>query len=626
VPALPPPVDVGPVPAPATLVATARFSKPNASLATLRAMTNLPVPLGEQAIEMLLGDAVGPIFDLDQPIDFAMAIAPDRMSRGLEALQGGNLFAIAIGVKNAEAAKTTLAEHFKLVPADNDATLVVGLGRSSRDGDDPNDDDTDFRRTCELAPAYGASPMRVVCSFGDEKALKVLGPWLTRGATRLPAGPDLHVDFRFEPVRGLLADQSKTMGALAGSLLASSLPLSSLRDLVSALVADVVESFVDLDSEVFDVDISETAIRASGSARFATAKSTIAKMATASADRIGPPPTAFWQMPAGAAFVGFGRGLDDKMIAHARELVLDVAAEELTRDGVKPADRKALLDAAAKVAVLPASVYAAGFEIDALARAIAGLPADPDGLEARRWAIAPYLFGWHVSEVDVPGAEYVADFKELATALSRPSIAAALRPKLGGVFPTLRAVGLPKSAMPWPKDAAQYVIELPMPNGAAGSAATAGGANAKVRPPAPKPLAIHLLLVPDGARTWVGLSADEAVLVARVNAAMAGSGDTLGSRTDLAPLKAGPLGAGGFVTLAGITAEFSAVAALVGTPWKAVSEPIDELGHLPHHGSTPIFFTSTASATPTLSAAVSFEIPRGVFDDVVAMVARHGGF
>jgi hypothetical protein len=180
-----------------------------------------------------------------------------------------------------------------------------------------------------------------------------------------------------------------------------------------------------------------------------------------------------------------------------------------------------------------------------------------------------------------------------------------------------------------PKGTAHYVIDLPPPSAqiAPHHAADVGSANAKTRPAALKPVTIHLLLVPDGARTWVGLAADESVLVTKVNAAMAGSGDTLASRSDLASLKAASIGGGGFVTLSGLAAEFSALAALFGAPWKDVAEPLSDLGKLPHHGSTPMLLTGGSSpATPPTTAVFSLQIPRGVVDDVVVMAARHGGF
>jgi hypothetical protein len=326
-------------------------------------------------------------------------------------------------------------------------------------------------------------------------------------------------------------------------------------------------------------------------------------------------------MPGDALFAGFSQGIDDKIIAHARDLVLKAGGDALVHEGMKPADRKALVDAAAKLAIFPPSVYAAGFETDAIARAVAASPgvatADPDPAEvARRWSLIPRMVGWHVGEMDFPGAQLVAAFKDFVAAWSRPGVAAALRPKLDGMFPAIRAVPLPKSAASWPKGAVQFVVDISPP---ASLVASGHHADAKARAGL-KPVPIHFAVVPDGARAWVGLSADESLLVTKLTAAMAGSGDTLASRADLAQLKTASIGGGGFLTLAGASAELSAFAAIGGARWP-------NSGQTPHRGLTPIVLTGEASSpTPPSTATFTVQVPRAVIDDVVQMIAHDGGF
>src|SRR5580692_10424692 len=71
----PPPVDLSEVPAPPGLVVTGRFAKLSASFAVVRAWTKLPMPQSEQVTELLASEAIGSVVDLDQPLDFAVAIA-----------------------------------------------------------------------------------------------------------------------------------------------------------------------------------------------------------------------------------------------------------------------------------------------------------------------------------------------------------------------------------------------------------------------------------------------------------------------------------------------------------------------------------------------------------------------
>jgi hypothetical protein len=621
-PAPPPPPDVSPVAAPATLIATGRLAKPSATLEIARSWSNLPMPQSEQATELLLGDAVGPLVDLDSSVDLAVAVDPARIGKGLDAIEGGLWVAVAAGVKNVDATKAALSDRYKLVPTDNGAFLIAGLGSAPHhDGDDDQDTDADFRRTCELAPAFGPSSTRIVCAFGDPKALALLGPWLTRGATRLPPGADVHVDLRLQPLRPMLAEQGKMISALAGSLLGASLPLPSLRDVLLAYVSDFMDLLLDVDTEAIDLQLSDASARATMSVALSSTKSTMARISMSAADRAGPPPPAFWQMPADAAAVGFGRGVDDALIARPRELLLKVLGEGLAYEGVKAADRKALVDAAAKLAVIPPSVVASGLDLDAAAKAMAAAPAETSTSVDRafEWSIAPALFGWHLGEVDMPSAQLDGAVKDLVAAWSRPGLVAALRGKLkDATLPTIRAAPLSKSQVPWPKGASHYVVDI-APPAVVGAARNEKG---KARP-APKALRLHLLLVPDGAKTWFGLSADEPALVARLTGAMSGSGETVGARPEAASLKAASVGGAGFVSLAGFAAELSAIAALLGAPPRLVTEPIRGLQQLPHRGLVPLTITSTTTSTTTpASALVTVDVPRAFVDDTIQLAVQ----
>ena len=72
--ATPPPPDLSPVPEPASLVASARLAKPSASLATVHAWSKLPMPEAEQVTELVANQQLGPVVDLDKPIDVAIAV------------------------------------------------------------------------------------------------------------------------------------------------------------------------------------------------------------------------------------------------------------------------------------------------------------------------------------------------------------------------------------------------------------------------------------------------------------------------------------------------------------------------------------------------------------------------
>ena len=70
-----PAADLSPVPEPGWPRPRPGASRScRASLATAHGWTKLPMPQSEQVTELLTSEAVGPIVDLDAPIDFAVAV------------------------------------------------------------------------------------------------------------------------------------------------------------------------------------------------------------------------------------------------------------------------------------------------------------------------------------------------------------------------------------------------------------------------------------------------------------------------------------------------------------------------------------------------------------------------
>jgi hypothetical protein len=395
--------------------------------------------------------------------------------------------------------------------------------------------------------------------------------------------------------------------------------MPSLREFVSNAVQDLADFVLDMGSETIDISLSDSGARAELGLGFTGVTSTMARLALAGGGR-GPTPPAFLQLPGDAAIAGFTRGYDEAILAHAREVFLKVVGEALGEVGVDVADRKALVEALGKLGKLiapAASVYAGGFD-PAVVKSAAGGGDASDALDA--WSLAPALAGWHVLEIDRPIADVRGSFRDFVAGWSRPGVVEILRGKAKGDSPpTLRWAAMPKG--PWPKDALQLVIDVAPPKALVLAAKTAAK---KLAPP--KPLLVHVLMVPDDARTWVAAAADEGVAATRLRAAMAGSGNTLGGRTDLASLRAASLGAGGFVTLRGFAAEGAALAALFGAPPKDVTEPLAEIAQLPSHGMAPLVFTGTpTSAGPMPSLVGSLEVPRQAIEDVLALVLAHGG-
>jgi hypothetical protein len=631
----PPPVDLSPVPEPATLVVTARFAKLSASLATAHGWTKLPMPQSEQVTELLTSEAVGAVVDLDQPIDFAVAVVGTGTKMK-------DLTALSAAVKDPEKVKASLAERYKLVPGDNGALVIQGLGKPAREtADDDSDDDgkrapeeRDASRTCELAPAFGDAPVRLVCGF-TPRALAELGPWLTRTATRGASTADVHVEVRMKPLQSTLADQKHLLGMIIGSVIGGRLGLSSLRDLAVALGTDLVDFAGDLDGASADVTLGDAGVQAAVTMKLSGTTSALARIATSHPERSGPAPAAFWQLPGDADIAMFNRGVDEKELAKGRDLVLEAVGSALGESGVKDADRKAIVESLAKLVSPAAMVYGSGLDLDAVRRAFAtekGLTVQSEQTEkeeAKRQTIEAFL-GWRVIELDEPSTRTASGLKELAAAIGRPSVGAAYREKLrDAVPPALRSVPVPKTAG-LPAGAQHFVLELHTLERKAPSPPRPGNP----APPAPKkphgplrPLLVHIFLLPDGHRTWLAVGGDEAVTASRLALTLGSGGDKLATHAALAPLKDASVGAGGFVTARGLPEAAQQIPLVLnGATWVA-KETFDEAIQMPHQGLTPILFSSTAQSGGPMAVTVTrLTLPRDAIEDAVSAVLRHGGF
>jgi hypothetical protein len=632
----PPPVELSPVPEPPSLVVSGRLAKLSASLATAHAWTQLPIPQSEQVTEILTGEAVGPLVDLDQPIDFAVGVTGSgaRMK---------DLTALSAAVNDPDRVKAALAERYKLVPGDDGTLLIQGLGRPAHKADDDSDDDkasSDDRettRTCELSPAFGAAPVRLVCALSP-KALAELGPWLVRTATRGSTTADLHVDVRMKPLQPTITEQKRLIGMILGSVLGGRIGLSSLRDLAVALGSDLADFASDLDGAAADVTLGEHGVQATFTLRLSGSSSTLGRIATAHPERSGPAPAAFWQLPGDADLALFHRGVDEAQLAQERDLVLRAVGDTLGESGVKEPDRKAIVDALGKLVSAAAGVYASGIDAEGVGKALSAEKAltvkdeQSEKDEAKRQAVEE-LLGWRVMEMDEPSTRFASGLKELSVAIAKPSVAAAYREKVADAVPlALRSLAAAKSAG-LPAGAQHYILELrTFERKASPPPSLVGGrrpaAPRKPRPPL-KPLLVHLFLVPDGPRTWLAVGGDEAVTAARLVATLASSGNNLAGQAALAPLKdgAGAVGAGGFITPRSLPEMAQQVALLFnGTTWGA-KETFEEAAQMPHRGLTPIVFSSTAQPGRAPAVTVSnVSIPRQAIEDVVTAILRHGGF
>lgn len=513
-----PPPDVSPVARPASMVAQVRLSKPDRSLKTAGDWSRLPIPGADAVGNLMSGAPIGKVLDLSQPIDLVIAIdGPPRSPRPR--------VAVSAAVTSLEDARGAFA-RYKVAPGPDGATRITGLG-------DAEDED---ERTCDLAPAAGSAPVRLVC--GDSPAaVNALGPWLLRSAPREAFPSDLHVDVRIAPLRPTVQAFRGMLPMLLSTALDARGAPPPISQALDALVGEVADLSADLEQLTVDLELADPGADATIAMSFGGATATVSRIALAHPERADVPPSAFWHTPGDADVAYYTRGVDPKDIAHARELARGALGAALEKQGLPEGDRKALVEPLMRCVDLYTGplVYAKGVDMPAVqgARARVDAAKDDAARATAEQALAAELAGWSIMQTPEPLQKVTPIAKELVAALGRPAVAKLAKgdsagaaasggaKTKGGPAPTAKIVPLPKNAS-LPKESVHLEIsaydERDAPAVTTGGKGTKGAAAAKV--PA-KPRVLHALLVPDGAATWIATAPSLPAAVAKVTAALA---------------------------------------------------------------------------------------------------------
>jgi hypothetical protein len=612
------PADVSAVPEPKNLVVFARLAKPSEALKVIGGWTHLPMPLSESVVETMTGEPLGPIVDLDQPLDFALQVLPRGMSIKPVA-------AISAAVRSMDEAKRVFTK-FKTLPGENGALRIEGLGRVGGEEEDVGD-----VHVCELAPAFGAAATRLVCADSAE-ALSALGPYLTRTAPRTSFPSDFHLEARFEPLRPVVEQSRRALPLLLGSLLGVRRGgAAGLDEAWNASVGDLVDFVGDTDKITVDAMLADPQGTLTINAGFRSTTSFVARLATAHPERAEAPPATFWRLPLEADAAYFHRGIDAKDFEHPRDHLVAAITGSTEKEGLVEADRKAFGAAAQHTFDLLAlpSVYAKGLDLAEAQKALAAVKTAKAGDEEPERLALEQMAGWWVTGVEQEPAKVVAIAKEWSTLWARPGIAKWVKEQSkDGPPPTIKVAPLPKG-LTLPKEAKDSVhleIALFRPH----HQEPAAKGKPAPKPPAGKPIKLHLLVLPDGARSWLVLASDEATLVAKAKAVLTPAADgaaTLARRGGLESMRDARVNAAGFVSPRGLVAG-TAFGWLLGQKYGALHRDVFEgVGASPQQGATPIPFSFTsqagAGATPGGSFTASAALPRGAIEDLVRIVS-HG--
>ncbi len=589
----PPQVDLSPVPMPDSVVAVIHAAHVSATADIVGEWARQPLeldgPLGE-----LVGESIAKLIDLDGPADMTIA-AEDRGGRREPEIR----FAISLGVKNFDSAKTALQSEYGLLPLGNGAFEISRTGAHRRDGD------SDFR-VCALAPSEAGG--RIVCSRSATSRDAVL-PYLTRGTAAFKTlKSDVHVEARPGPFRELVRRERATITQDGARFMGGGRDLKAMWELG---LADLADGFLDADKAFLDATIdakqgsADLKITAKGSHALVT------RILTAHPERAEPPPAAFLRLPADADIAFFVHGLDADQIATPKsELAKALGAALQAENKVKDPDRVAFVDAASHtmdLLTLPV-VYARGVDYAKAMPAVAGITEQSDAAKIR--VAIEQASGWDIIGVEGAPDKISAVFKEWTSVLARASIAAAM--KSDG--PTWKLAGPSRGAPP-----GSVHLALRMPHDDIDYSAIGG----KPKPRAPIVLTLHTLIVPDGTRAWIVSALDEATAVTKAKAILAQSGTTLATREGIDALKASRTNAGGFITPRGAGMGLPFTWLVVGSPrYRAATDPLMGVSSQGQY-TTPLSFMFTEAGTADSSSLTfSVRVPRALLPDVMAVGPR----
>lgn len=602
--ALPPPVaavDLSPVAPPANLVAVLRVMQPAKIPGTLVAWTGLPIPVSE-VLDELLGDFVSGLADTAQPIDVAVVVETHRGHPRA-------VVATSVGVHSIEEAKSSLATAYDFSPLPNGAfKLSAKRDKTPCHSDDCEEMDVRVSRNCILSPAFGPAPARVVCG---RSSVEPLWPYMVRGATRIEAQSDVHAELRADGVRAAFGEKTP-FGFLA----------RELRDAAAAKVLDELNVFgADVDKLVLDGKLEDTGASMTGTLSMRDVRSPLSRALVAHADSVGPPPAAFLKLPADVESAFYWTGIDASNVDFAKPLVNSLLEAEADAS-LGAADRKALVDAvddSMGLLTRPA-VWAEGSDVAAAQAAIdAAKMAKPGAAQAAAEAAAlAKIGGWSVLGIETPVVAIASVMKEWSALLARPGfLASHKKASPDRPAPALKTgavpKGLPAGSQHWEltRSVHDWARQPPQPPSPPGKGAA---------PPPKTPFVVnklHVLLVPDGARTWIVWSMDDGFALDRAKALVGTPAATLATRPGLEALKAARSNAGGFLTMRGLALD-SPIVAMERAPSRYLDRPDPLFGLASSsQGQTPIPIWFAASSGRAVTGAAA--VPRAAVRDAMGL-------
>jgi hypothetical protein len=607
-----PPPDLSPVAAPPDLFGVGRLNRPAQLIDTVLSWAKLPIDwrreLGKEA------PGVENVVDMNAPIDVAMALPKVARAQDLDE----PLIVFSIGLKSMPGALDFAKQRAGRVERVRSGIYRVG------DSDD-----------CVIAAAAGNPPARLVCGDRPED-IEALLPYVTRGLPRESFGnADLHFELRMEPIRNRFGRELRQLKmGLPFFLKQIGLDVPkvdrAMADGAYALADEVVALVEDTDRAVLELNAKpdSSGLESRLDLRFTGKSSWTAQTLAESVQRASAPTDSFWRLPNDATGANFGSPSNPERYAGIRKVAGDLLDGLLEHEKVSRRLRdqvRAIIDDTATTRA--PVVYARG---DVPMTPAAGGRAETVGNELDRQELIRAL-GWYVVGIDEKADPFKTYLNRLVAVYNDREVKkllekrADVKPK---ELPTIRsraprgaglAPGSVAFELVFPVKAFEAPIAVPP--------ARPGQPRPKALPrPAPaRPLSMVLIVMPDGARTWFGFSADEKTIVEKLAQVRQGTpATTLASREGLGSLRAARVMSGGFGTLASITNSLSSSIGSFARADPQSAEMLRRLVAMPHHGQTPMPYTLSVNTAGATTLTWALTIPRAVAEDLGALVPLAG--
>jgi len=586
--------DLSPVPAPAELIAVARWSKPGATADTLMAWTNLPFDWRRlfQAKEPELAAVVA----LDAPLDAAVALAPDP---GKRFEQPHAVF--SLGLNSLDQALDFIRSKGESLRKASAGVYVIEDGGEL---------------SCAVAASVGPTPARLVC--GERPTdVDALLPYVTRGLPNEElGGGDIHLEVRAEPFRQAYGRQLRQLKSAGLALQLRKLQLGSprfdraLADTAHAIADELLLFLEDLDrvSLDFNANAGAAELELLLSATFRGSQSWTVQSMHETGARSGVAPDLFWRLPGDVARANYGVSGDPKRFAEIRRTLAELLDGYLAYEKLPGGVRDQF------VRIIEDTWISAGHSVTAEGD-VAPAPNQKLNEADRNRETTRRELGWWLMGVEEQPARVKAYLDRLVKAYRDPQLRRFLQTRLDVDKDELPKVSVRRATgRGLAPGSMVYAVEIP------GDAFSAYSFDDNQLIPG-KPLPIYVVVMPDGAVTWLAFSADRDVLYERLaQVRKGGTRGTLATRSGLGDLKRERVVSGAFMTLAGLMGP-----GLLGGLLPDKLDLSAALERAPHRGETPIVGLSTVERTgPTTQVKVRFRVPKAVVEDAVSAGVSSG--